>query len=169
MTNKIYLKYLDKNLKFILILFLIILSIGIFTGLAYVYLTTDMNPSGTIEQFNGPNDNYDFDYSDNNSMETKKYINDLLLTTHNHIITFSIISLCISIIFYFNSMTKGKLKLFLMLEPFISTFLTFSSLWLMRYINESFVYIMIASAILMYLCWYLMIFISLYELTRKNT
>ena len=168
MKNNIYLKDLESNFKFILVLFLIVLSIGIFTGLAYVYLTTAMTPSGTVEQFNGPNNTYEFDYLDNAPLETTKYANDLLLTTHNHVITFSIISLLISIIFYFNSSITDKFKLFLIFEPFASIILTFSSLWLMRYVDDIFVYIMIGSAILMYICWYLMIFVSIYELIKKN-
>jgi len=168
MKSNIYLKDLESDFKIILILFLSVLSIGIFTGLAYVYLTTTMTPSGTIEQFNGPDNTYEYDYLDNAPLETTKYANDLLLTTHNHLITFSMISLFICIVFYFNSIITGKFKLFLIFEPFISTILTFASLWLMRYLNDSFVYIMIFSAILMYICWYLMIFISIYELAKKN-
>jgi len=169
MQNNTTLKDLTKDAKIVLILFLTTISIGIFTGLCYVYLTTNMSTTGTVEQFNGPaqdesEDNWD---SWEEPIQTGKYIHDMLNTTHNHVITFSIISLLISCIFYFNSIIKGKLKLFLMAEPFISTILTFGSLWIMRYFNEAFVYIVIISAIIMYICWYIMILISLIDLIKK--
>ena len=93
---------------------------GITTGLAYIYLTTQATPSGSIEQFNG-SEIIDDDIPEN---FPKPYEN-MLLTTHNHVSTFAIINLLIGIIFYFNSIVMGKLKTFLLLEPFISTILTF--------------------------------------------
>jgi len=88
----------------------------------------------------------------------------MLETTHTHVTSFAFISVLLGIIFYFNSIILGKWKIFLIIEPFISTFITFSSLWIMRYINENFVYLIILSSTLLYLCWVTMLFISLYEL-----
>ena len=58
-----------------------------------------MSTTGTVEQFNGPaqdesEDNWD---SWEEPIQTGKYIHDMLNTTHNHVITFSIISLLSSI------------------------------------------------------------------------
>ena len=92
----------------------------------------------------------------------------MVLTAHNHINTFAIISLLIGIIFYFNSIINSKLKFFLIIEPFISTILTFLSLFLIRYVSESYVYIVILSGIAMYISWIGMIMISLYELSLKS-
>ena len=74
----------------------------------------------------------------------------------------------IGVIFYFNSIINGKLKTFLMIEPFISTIITFLSLWLIRFINTSFAYLVILSSTLMYLCWFVMIGIAMYELILKK-
>ena len=123
MINDFRLKDLDKTAKYFLSLFLITLGIGITTGLYYVYLTTDSTPSGTIERYNGSE-------SVENEIpeEFPKPLENMILTTHNHVNSFAIISLFIGAIFYFNSMITGKLKLFLMAEPFVSTLITFSSL-----------------------------------------
>ena len=159
MINNYRLKDLDKTAKYFLSLFLVTIGIGISTGLYYVYLTTNSTPTGTVERFNGSE-------STENEIpeEFPKPIENMILTTHNHINSFAMISLLIGFIFYFSSIVNGKLKLFLMIEPLISTLLTFSSLWMMRFINESFVYIVFLSSILLYICWFSMIFISLYEL-----
>ena len=161
--NSINLKNLDSTAKYFLSAFLLTLSIGILTGLGYVYLTTSITPTNTVERFNGSEVE-----EDEIPEEFPKPIENMILTTHNHINSFAMISLLIGLIFYFNSIVSGKFKLFLLLEPFISTILTFSSMWLMRYCNDGFVYIVIISGVLMYICWFSMIGISLYELLLRN-
>jgi len=163
MTNNIKLKDFDRTAKLFISFFLITLGIGICTGLYYVYLTTSMTPAGSIEQFNGSQVQ-----KDEIPEKFEKPLENMILTTHNHVNMFAIISLLIGGVFYFNSIINGKLKLFLLLEPFISTILTFASIWLMRYIDYNFVYLMITSAIIMYICWAAMILVSLYETTIKN-
>ena len=163
MTNNIKLKDLDQTAKLFISMFLFTIGLGICTGLYFVYLTTSMTPYGTAEQFNGSI------VTENEIPEKfEKPLENMILTTHNHVNMFAIITLLIGGIFYFNSTINGKLKFFLLLEPFISTILTFSSMWLMRYIDYSFVYIVILSGVIMYICWAIMILISLYELNIKK-
>ena len=165
MRNSIKLKDLDKNTKYLLSLFLITMGIGIFTGLYFVYLTTDMTPTGTIEQYRGSEIENESDIPD----KFKKPIESMVMTTHDHVNMFAIISFLLGFIFYFNSMVSNKLKFFLLIEPYFSIIITFSSMWLMRFYHPSFVYLMMISAALMYSIWYIMILISLYDLliTKK--
>ena len=163
MRNSIKLKDLDKNTKYLLSLFLITMGIGIFTGLYFVYLTTDMTPSGTMEQYRGSVIMNDDEIPD----KFEKPIESMVMTTHDHVNMFAIISFLLGFVFYFNSMVNNKLKFFLLIEPYFSILITFSSMWLMRFYHPFFVYIMMISASLMYSIWYIMIFISLYELNKK--
>ena len=163
MRNSIKLKDLDKNTKHLLSIFLITMGIGIFTGLYFVYLTTNMTPAGTMEQYRGSvilNEN-DIPY------KFEKTIESMVMTTHDHVNMFAIISFLLGFVFYFNSVVSNKLKFFLLIEPYFSILITFSSMWLMRFYHPFFVYIMMISASLMYSIWYIMIFISLYELNKK--
>ena len=164
MKNNFYLKDLNNDAKYFLAGFLISLAIGIAIGLFYVYLTTEMTPVGVNEQFRGS------EIIKNSDIPNKfpKPLENMVLTTHNHILSFSMITLLIGVIFYFNSIIKGRLKLILLLEPFISSFLMFLSLWIMKYLYSSFVYLMIISAICTYTCWYIMIIISTYELLMNK-
>jgi len=164
MNNNFNLIDLPKDLKYLLSAFLILMGLGIFIGLIYVYTTTNMTSSGITEQFNGSELLNDTDIPE----KFPKPIENMLLTTHNHILTFSIISLLLGLIFYFNSIVKGFKKSIIIVEPFISIFVMFLSLWIMKYMLPSFVYLMIISSFLTYLCWYLMIFISIYELLLKK-
>ena len=164
MTNNIKLKDLDKNTKHLLSIFLITMGIGIFTGLYFVYLTTNMTPSGTMEQYRGSVIMNDDEIPD----KFEKPIESMVMTTHDHVNMFAIISFLLGFVFYFNSMVNNKLKFFLLIEPYFSILITLSSMWLMRFYHPFFVYIMMISASLMYSIWYIMIFISLYELNYKK-
>ena len=164
MNNNFYLKDLPKDLKYLLSAFLIIMLIGVSVGLAYVYTSTNMTSTGIVEQFNGSEMDNDTDIPE----KFPKPIENMLLTTHNHLLTFSIITLLLGLIFYFNSIITGFKKTILIIEPFITTFIMFASLWIMKYLIPSFVYLMIISSFLTYLCWYLMIMISVYELLLKK-
>ena len=164
MKNNFYLKDLNNDAKYFLAGFLISLAVGIAIGLFYVYLTTDMTPVGVNEQFRGS------EIIEYNEIPNKfpKPLENMVLTTHNHILSFSMITLLIGVIFYFSSIIKNKFKTILIIEPFVSSILMFTSLWLMKYLYSSFVYLMILSAICTYLCWYIMIIISVYELLMST-
>ena len=157
------LKHLDSTAKTFLAFFLVTIQLGIFIGIGYIYYTTSLNPGGTIEHYNGS------EIVENDIPEEfPKPLEGMILTTHAHVNSFAMISLIIGFIFYFNSIVSGRFKLFLMVEPFLSTVITFLSIWIMRYINDSFVYLVMLSSILMYLCWSVMVIISLYELIFKK-
>lgn len=161
--NKLY-KF-DKGLKNFISTFLIVLTIGVTVGIVYLKFTTNMNASGTVERYNGSQiDPEGFEILE----KYPKPISEMLLTTHNHIISFSFIFVLLGIIFYFNSIIDGFWKEFLIIEPFISTLITFSSIWGIRYIDERFVYLTIISATLMYIAFYSMSAIALYELMFKK-
>ena len=164
MKNNFYLKDLNNDAKYFLAGFLITMAIGIAIGLSYVYLTTEMTPIGINDQFRGS------EVLANEIPEKfPKPLENMVLTTHNHLLSFSMITLLIGIIFYFNSIIGGKSKLILLLEPFASSLLMFASLWIMKFLYSGFVYLMIISAICTYLCWYIMIFVSVYELLCKKS
>ena len=162
MNNINHLENLPQELKYLLSAFLISLSIGILMGLSYVYMTTDMKPDGITERYNGS------DVKINEIPENyPKPIENMILTTHNHLIMFSIISILLGYIFYHNSIINGWAKTLIILEPFIGTIIMFGALWLMRYVNPSFNYLVALSSIITYTMWFLMIMISLFNLNKK--
>ena len=164
--KEIYLFQLNKELKVFLSIFLLVLSSGVIFGLIYLYKTTSFNKSITTERLIENDDLIEEDFGINES--TSRSTGELLMTIHNHIIGFSFIFFLVGGIFYFNSIISGFWKMFLILEPLISTLISFSSMLGIRFINEAFVYITIISAILLYLSYFIMISISLIELTLKR-
>ncbi|MDH7605194.1 MAG: hypothetical protein QHH13_09855 [Melioribacter sp.] len=162
----ITLKSLNSSLKKFIAVYTIVISIGVGTGLAFLNHTTSFSPKGTIERFNGDKKSIDSDFEVPENYP--KPISELLITTHNHILGLAFIFFSIGLIFYFNSIINGRLKLFIMTEPLVSIIISFGSIWLMRFVEEKFVYLAVISASIMYLSFYFMAFISLYELIFKR-
>ena len=150
------LKSLDKNIKKLIIYYLITLGVGFSLGIVYVYLNSEFSSSGMTEQYLGSEDEWNF--------KPAKTLKDLVSHTHEHITMFSLIFVSIGFIFSFNSTIKGFWKSFLILEPFVSIILTFGGFFIIRYMSVKFSYTIIISSTLMYICFYVMLFTCLYEL-----
>ena len=60
------------------------MGFGIFTGLAYLYYTTETSSKGIIDNYVGTEDiSYeDWDENLDKPMKTKKYLHDMLELTH---------------------------------------------------------------------------------------
>jgi hypothetical protein len=163
MNFNIKLCELPDLLKKFLSMYLIVLSFGVTIGLYYVSTTTKSNISGIVERWNGS------ETKENEIPEQyEKSIQEMLMTTHNHILGFSFIFLQIGLIFYFNSIISEWMKAFLLIEPFLSIIFTFGGIWLMRFIDPGFVYLTALSGTVMYSTLYAMIIISLYEMNFKK-
>ena len=147
---------LNKNLKKLLIYYLFTIGIGFSLGVLYVYLNSEFSNTGMVEQYVGNNDEWE--------PKLPKTLKDLVSHTHEHITMFSIIFLSLGLIFSYNSVIKGFWKSFLILEPFISIIITFSGFFIIRYITTTFSYVIIISSFLMYIFFYIMLFVCLYEL-----
>jgi len=161
-----YLLYkLDPAFKRFLAAYVSVLSIGVVLGLIYVKTNTQMSFDGTVERFNGSETSGEFDVPE----YYPKPIGELLMTTHNHVIGFSFIFLSMGLIFYCNSIITGALKNILLLEPFVSIIFTFGSIWGLRFIGDFFVYLLFISSTVMYLSYFVMASVSIYELLLKRS
>ena len=103
-----------KEIKLLIAVFVGTLSIGFFSGISFVRDTTNSNPSGIEQRYLG-NENDE----EATKMMFKKSPGEIKTLVHNHILSLSILFFLISIILSTTSINK-KLKLFLMIEPFIS-------------------------------------------------
>jgi len=132
-----------KEIKLVIVAFIIVLSIGFYGGLSFVNTTTSMSSSGIETRYLGNEDDEDAEI-----MKFKKSEGEILTVVHNHILSLSIIFLVLSLIVSTTSINK-KLKYFLMIEPFFSIILTFGGVYLLWNGITWFKYIVIISGILM--------------------
>ncbi|WP_456377813.1 hypothetical protein [Lutibacter sp.] len=132
-----------KEIKSLIFVFIITLSVGFYGGLSFVNNTTSMQPTGVESNYLG-NENEE----DSNVMKFKKSEREILTIVHNHILSMSVIFFLLSLILATTSINK-KLKYFLMIEPFASVLLTFGGIYFLWSGVLWFKYIIIFSGILM--------------------
>jgi hypothetical protein len=144
---------LPREINQVLFFSVIALTIGMILGIYFIKLNSGTKPSTIIEHYNGSENTDNF-----NEMKMAKPLIQLVLTVHNHIISFVLIFTYVSILFYFVHSIGNRMKRFLMIEPFISILVTFGSMFLIRYIDPNFVFLMIFSSSVMYLSYFVMVF-----------
>ncbi|PWK17949.1 hypothetical protein [Xanthomarina spongicola] len=151
-----------KEIKFLIAAFIIVLSIGFYTGLLFVGETSTANPNGIEEQYLGNEFN-----EEATVMKFKKSEQEMLTLVHNHILSMSIIFFLVGVILSTTKLNM-KLKLFLIVEPFLSVILTFGGLYLLWTGLLWMKYIVMFSGILMTLTFTLSILIILFQLLNKK-
>ena len=92
----------------------------------------------------------------------------MLTLVHNHILSMSIIFFLVGIILSMTQLNK-KLKLFLMIEPFVSVVLTFGGLYLLWKEMLWMKYIVMFSGILMTLTFTVSVVVILAQLTFNTS
>ena len=147
-----------KELKMLIGAFVIVLSIGFYTGILFVGETSSANPHGIEEQYLG-NEN-DIDAS---VMKFKKNEQQMLTLVHGHILSMSIIFFLVGLILCTTKLSS-KLKAVLIVEPFISVLLTFGGLYFLWKEILWMKYVVMISGTLMTLTYSISIFIILIQL-----
>lgn len=153
---------LPKEIKLLIGSFIIVLSIGFYTGLLFVSETSSANPEGIEEQYLGNEDD-----NDATIMKFKKSEREMLSIVHSHMLSMSIIFFLIGIILSITKLNK-KAKLFLMIEPFFSVVLTFGGIYLLWKGILWMKYVVVFSGTLMTLSFTLSIIIVLFQLFQNK-
>lgn len=150
------------EIKFLIGAFIVVLSIGFYTGLLFVGKTTSTEPNGIEEHYLGNEADEDAVV-----MKFKKSDQEMLTLVHTHILSMSIIFFLLGLIL---STTKLQfnLKLFLMIEPFFSVILTFGGLYLLWSGLLWMKYIVMISGIFMTLSYSASILIILIQLFKTK-
>ncbi len=132
-----------KEVKIFIAAFVIVLSVGFYTGLLFVNETSTTNPNGIEENYLGNEEDGDAEV-----MKFKKGDREMLTIVHTHILSMSLIFFLLGGLVWITELPK-KLKLFLTVEPFLSVLLTFGGIYLMWTGILWMKYIVIISGILM--------------------
>jgi hypothetical protein len=154
---------LPKEIKMFLATFVIVLSIGYFTGLLFVNQTSTTDPAGVEENYLGNEDD-----PDASEMKFRKGGREMLTIIHTHILSMSFIFFLLGGIMVFSSLPQ-KLKFFLIIEPFISILATFGGIYFMWEGILWMKYIIVISGSLMTLIFSTSVLILLYQLLLKKS
>ncbi len=119
---------LPRYVKQFIAAFVIVLSVGYFSGIQFVRQTESDRPAGIEENYLGNEDLED--EGDIAVMKFKKGEREMLTILHTHILSISFIFFLLGSLVAITSL-PGKWKAFLMIEPFVSIILTFGGIYLL--------------------------------------
>jgi len=150
-----------KEIKYFIGIFVICLSLGYFTGVSFVYQTHSNTLDGVVENYLGNEEKPDAEV-----MKFKKEEREMLVIIHTHVLSMSFIFFLLGGIVLLTRLPT-KIKLFLIIEPFISIVLTFGGIYYLRQGYLWIKYVVIFSGILMTLVFSIAVIIILYQLIFK--
>lgn len=151
-----------KELKLLVGTFIVVLSIGFYSGLSFVGETSSFSSNGIQENYLGNEENEEAE-----EMKFKKTDRHMLSVVHSHILSMSMIFFLVAVlVFYvdFNSV----LKKFLMIEPLVSVVTTFGGIYFLWKGLLWMKYIVMVSGLLMTLSYSLSIILIFWGLTKKS-
>lgn len=162
MNNLYSLVGIHPVLRKLLMIFILVLSIGYFSGICLVSYTT----KGTVQ---GVRDNYlgNEDSEEATEMKFRKSTYEILSITHTHIISLSIVFLSIGLLLV-GCPVPVWLRNFLIFEPFASILITFGGIFLMWNGIQWLSVVVYLSGLLMNTCFAISAVIILYTLVFKK-
>lgn len=161
MSNQFLIKNLSVPVKYFIGAFLILLSIGYFTGLAFVAQTDSTTPQGIEENYNG---NEDEDAP--KVLKFKKSSREMLTIIHTHVLSISMIFFMTGILLWCTEQ-RVLIKKILSIEPFVSVLVTFGGIYLVWLGYSFFSILIVISGILMTLSYVLAILFIFNDLLKK--
>ncbi|MDG1968040.1 MAG: hypothetical protein P8I30_01280 [Flavobacteriaceae bacterium] len=154
-------KNLTVPIKYFIGAFLILLSIGYFTGLAFVAQTDSTTPQGIEENYNG---NEDEDAP--KVLKFKKSSREMLTIIHTHVLSISMIFFMTGILLWCTEQ-RVLIKKILSIEPFVSVLVTFGGIYLVWLGYSFFSILIVISGTLMTLSYVLAILFIFNDLLKK--
>lgn len=152
-----------KEIKIFIACFVVVLSVGFFTGLFFVAETESNSPAGMEENYLGNEDD-----DETTVMKFKKSEREMLTIVHTHILSMSLIFFLLGSLVWITKAPK-KLKLFLTIEPFLSVILTFGGIYLLWSGIIWMKYVVMISGFLMTLTFFVSAVLVLQQTLRKTT
>ena len=147
MSYPFSIKNLARPVKSFLGVFLVLLSIGYFSGLAFVAQTEATTPHGIEENYNGNEDQ-----EEPQVLKFKKSSREMLTIFHTHVLSISMIFFITGILLWGTEQSVFQKKL-LSIEPFVSILVTFGGIYLIWMGFTWISYIVVVSGILMTLSY----------------
>ncbi len=157
-----FLSTFPPEIKIFIAAFIVVLSIGFYTGLLFVNETSTSNPNKIVENYLGNEEDEDAEI-----MKFKKSEREMLTTVHTHILSMSFIFFLLGSLVWLTKLPK-KIKLFLTIEPFVSVLLTFGGIYLLWSGILWMKYVIVFSGALMTLTYSLSVIIVLLQLFKNK-
>ena len=137
----------------------IVQLVGYTTSLVFVWHTTRLVPPGIESRYRGANPE-----TAQGAMQFPKSFGEMLTITHTHLLSMAVIFLVTGIGVALCERVSERRKRWLIAEPFVALLVSFSAMWLMRYVDSHFSWLLEASSGVLAITFYLQSYLILREL-----
>jgi len=137
----------------------IVQLVGYTTSLLFIHRTTGMTPGGVAERYRGAETE-----AADAAMQFPKSLAEMLTITHTHLLSMAVIFVFSGLGLALCSRPSERWRQALIAEPFAALLVSFSAMWLMRYVDARFSWLLALSSGIMAGTFYLQSFFILREL-----
>lgn len=141
----------------------IVQVVGYTTSLLFIYHTTRMTPLGVAEHYRGSDP-----AASDAAMQFPKTYQEMLTITHTHLLAMAAIFAFSGLALALCDRPSPRWRRLLIVEPFVALLVSFASMWLMRYADPRFSWLLSLSSLLMALTFYAQSFFVLRELAQRG-
>jgi hypothetical protein len=139
----------------------IVQLVGYTTSLLFVHHTTGMTPAGVASHYRGADST-----ASEAAMEFPKSYAEMLTITHTHLLSMAVIFVLSGLALALCERPSEGWRCGLIVEPFVALLVSFTAMWLMRYVDARFSWLLAASSAIMAATFYVQSFFILRELAR---
>ena len=143
----------------------IVQVVGYTTSLVFVWHTTHLVPSGVAARYRGVDPEA---APPGAALQFSKSFSEMLTITHTHLLGMAVIFTLTGIGIALCARLSERWKRLLIAEPFGALLVSFSAMWLMRYVDGRFGWLLEASSALLALTFYLQSYLILREVGRSG-
>lgn len=140
----------------------IVQLVGYTTSLVFIRHTTGMTPAGVVTRYRGS----DPDAAEG-SMQFAKSFSEMLTVTHTHLFSMAAIFVFSGLALALCAQPTERWRRILIVEPFVALLVSFSAMWLMRYVDSRFSWLLALSSCIMAVTFYVQSFFILRELMTR--
>jgi hypothetical protein len=140
----------------------IVQVVGYTTSLLFIRHTTGMTPAGVATRYRGS----DPDAAEG-AMQFAKSFSEMLTVTHTHLFSMAAIFVFSGLAMALCDRPAERWRRILVVEPFVALLVSFSAMWLMRYVDGRFSWLLALSSGIMAITFYVQSFFILRELVSR--
>lgn len=141
----------------------IVQVVGYTTALIFVRHTTGMTPAGAALRYRGSDPD-----TTETAMQFSKSLAEMLNITHTHLLSMAAIFAFSGLALALCSRPSERWRRILIVEPFVALLVSFSAMWLMRYADARFSWLLALSSCIMAVTFYVQSFFILRELMTRS-
>jgi hypothetical protein len=139
----------------------IVQIVGYTTSLLFVHHTTGMTPPGVAARYRGSDST-----ASDTAMQFPKSYAEMLTITHTHLLSMAAIFVFSGIALALCERPSERWRRWLIVEPFVALLVSFAAMWLMRYADARFSWLLTISSAVMAATFYAQSYFVLRELGR---